>query len=169
MPFQSATFEGKVAAATEHCRTLHHDDEDKTLEDNDKGNEPKQCDRHDQGNSEGHDDEDKLLDDNDTCKEPTQGDRHDKGKREGHDEGKDKEHDLPQAPPKRQRIPRAMLLQIEDTDWGTSLSRLRHQLHDYSPLYPEGLSSESSDSTDEEEEETREGRTSSIRSFRSFH
>ena len=80
----------------------------------------------------------------------------DEGKGEGHDEGKDKEHDLPKAPPKRQRIPRARLLQIEDTDWGTSQSRLRHQLQDYSPLYPEGLSSESSDSRDEEGEETTE-------------
>ena len=63
-------------------------------------------------------------------------------------------------PIKRQRIPLTMPLQIVDADWGTSLSRLRHQLQDESPLYPEGLSSESSDSRDEEEEETREGRTS---------
>ena len=44
-----------------------------------------------------------------------------------------------------------MPLWIEDADWGTSQSRLRHQLQDYSPLYPEGLSSESSDSGDDEE------------------
>ena len=47
-------------------------------------------------------------------------------------------------PTKRQRIPRTMPLQIVDADLGTSLSRLRHQLQDESPLYPEGLSSESS-------------------------
>ena len=47
-------------------------------------------------------------------------------------------------PIKRQRIPRTMPLQIVDADWGTSLSRLRHQLQDESPLYPEGLSSEES-------------------------
>ena len=54
-------------------------------------------------------------------------------------------------PVKRQRIPRTMPLRIEDADWGTSLSRLRYQLQDYSPLYPDGLSSESSDSGDDEE------------------
>ena len=54
-------------------------------------------------------------------------------------------------PIKRQRIPRTMPLRIEDADWGTSLSRLRYQLQDYSPLYPDGLSSESSDSGDDEE------------------
>ena len=47
-------------------------------------------------------------------------------------------------PIKRQRIPRTMPLQIVDAHLGTSLSRLRHQLQDESPLYPEGLSSESS-------------------------
>ena len=47
-------------------------------------------------------------------------------------------------PTKRQRIPRTMPLQIVDADLGTSLSRLRHQLQDESPLYPEGLSSEES-------------------------
>ena len=44
-------------------------------------------------------------------------------------------------PIKRQRIPRTMPLRIEDADWGTSQSRLRHQLQDESPLFPEGLSS----------------------------
>ena len=51
-------------------------------------------------------------------------------------------------PTKRQRIPRTMPLQIVDADLGTSLSRLRHQLQDESPLYPEGLSSESSSEQD---------------------
>ena len=51
-------------------------------------------------------------------------------------------------PIKRQRIPRTMPLQIVDADLGTSLSRLRHQLQDESPLYPEGLSSESSSEQD---------------------
>ena len=56
-------------------------------------------------------------------------------------------------PTKRQRIPRTMPLQIVDADLGTSLSRLRHQLQDESPLYPEGLSSEESSDTVEEVEE----------------
>ena len=56
-------------------------------------------------------------------------------------------------PIKRQRIPRTMPLLIEDADWGTSQSRLRHQLQDYSPLYPEDLSSEESSDTVEEVEE----------------
>ena len=54
-------------------------------------------------------------------------------------------------PTKRQRIPRTMPLQIVDAHLGTSLSRLRHQLQDESPLYPEGLSSESSDSEEDVE------------------
>ena len=53
-------------------------------------------------------------------------------------------------PTKRQRIPRTMPLQIVDADLGTSLSRLRHQLQDESPLYPEGLSSEASSEEDVE-------------------
>ena len=53
-------------------------------------------------------------------------------------------------PTKRQRIPRTMPLQIVDADLGTSLSRLRHQLQDESPLYPEGLSSEEASDTVEE-------------------
>ena len=60
-------------------------------------------------------------------------------------------------PIKRQRIPLTMPLQIVDADWGTSLSRLRHQLQDESPLYPEGLSSEeSSDTVEEVESDTVE-------------
>ena len=50
-----------------------------------------------------------------------------------------------------------MPLQIVDADWGTSLSRLRDQLQDESPLYPEGLSSEeSSDTVEEVESDTVE-------------
>ena len=73
-------------------------------------------------------------------------------------------------PIKRQRIPPTMPLQIPpswmqigappslvDADRGTSLSRLRHQLQDESPLYPEGLSSEeSSDTVEEVESDTVE-------------
>ena len=51
----------------------------------------------------------------------------------------------------RKRPRRTMPLQIVDADVGTSLSRLRHQLQDESPLYPEGLSSESSDSEEDVE------------------
>ena len=59
-------------------------------------------------------------------------------------------------PTKRQRIPRTMPVQIVDADWGTSQSRLRHQLQDESPLFPEGLSSESSDTVEEVESDTVE-------------
>ena len=56
-------------------------------------------------------------------------------------------------PIKRQRIQSTIPLQIVDADWGTSLSRLRYQLQDESPLYPEGLSSEESSDTVEAVEE----------------
>ena len=70
-------------------------------------------------------------------------------------EGRDSTSDLLASgstppPTKRQRIPRTMPLQIVDADWGTSLSRVRHQLQDESPLYPEGLSSEASSEEDVE-------------------
>ena len=81
------------------------------------------------------------------------------GKNKGKGKGKNKDGGELLAsgssplPIKRQRIPRTMPLQIVDADWGTSLSRLRHQLQDESPLYPEGLSSEESSDTVEEVEE----------------
>ena len=67
-----------------------------------------------------------------------------KGKGKNKDGGELLASDSSPLPIKRQRIPRMMPVQIVDADWGTSQSRLRHQLQDESPLFPEGLSSESS-------------------------